>query len=183
MPLIAALGGPSQLSQPNPSHRGISTYCRVMYYKTQTGVQIDLTAYNTWQASSSSSRPAALGVDDEVLAALYAAAQQLAADGKLDRPDADRQTAQLAAAWEPPAAGPSWQQSAPRTELRINREAGAGGSTAGGDAPQQPANFAKIIEAVQSGRPPEGIREIPNTIARAPVRLNEEGAILFNASL
>lgn len=67
---------------------------------------------------------------------------------------------------------PSWQRSAPRNALKIDKaaaaaQAGAGyGSGAGaGEAPYSD-KFAKVVEAIQTGKELEGIKQIPDTVIR-----------------
>lgn len=66
---------------------------------------------------------------------------------------------------------PSWQVHAPRADLGVKAAdamdhlGGAVGDDA--DAPY-PEHFRAIIEAVTTGKPVEGIKEIPNTVVRLP---------------
>ncbi|OAA64422.1 hypothetical protein SPI_03069 [Niveomyces insectorum RCEF 264] len=71
---------------------------------------------------------------------------------------------------------PSWQRSAPRNELRVAQASPAapphGGSSgdgggSNGEAPYSD-KFAKIVEAIQTGKEVEGIRHIPDTVVRQP---------------
>ncbi|KIH94956.1 hypothetical protein SPBR_03784 [Sporothrix brasiliensis 5110] len=66
---------------------------------------------------------------------------------------------------------PSWQRSAPRNTLKVDRVAtptGTGGGGAGaGEAPYSD-KFAKVVEAIQTGKELEGIKQIPDTIIRQP---------------
>lgn len=70
------------------------------------------------------------------------------------------------------AATPAWMAAAPRGELYVSRGAGAGGEEGTGEGGQvpYPEQFAAIIKAVQSGESIEGIVEIPDVVARNPVR-------------
>lgn len=65
-----------------------------------------------------------------------------------------------------------WQQAAPKTDLYVDRKAAAAedASRAGGE-PSYPMAFAEMLKLLQEGKPIPGIRQIPNTIARDPVRL------------
>ncbi|EFW98855.1 hypothetical protein CMQ_4707 [Grosmannia clavigera kw1407] len=170
--LLETLGGADGLS-PNPTHQGSTTFCRTVFYRRQTGRRIDLTRYNGFLAAS----PDYPSIDRRLLAALYAAKRAAT-------------TAEAAAALrivETVAAGPainpfdgtatphddavpSWQRSAPKNELRVPRAAAAadeaaGASAANGEAPYSD-KFAKVIEAVQTGKELEGIRHIPDTVVR-----------------
>jgi hypothetical protein len=71
---------------------------------------------------------------------------------------------------------PSWQAHAPKADLRVKAadgvakgEGAAGGVGTGDDAPY-PEHFKAVIEAVTTGKPVPGIKEIPNTVVRLPVR-------------
>ncbi|CAK7238906.1 MAG: hypothetical protein STHCBS139747_000327 [Sporothrix thermara] len=67
---------------------------------------------------------------------------------------------------------PSWQRSAPRNELKIDRTLARGGSAGAGGAGAAEApysdKFAKVVEAIQSGKELEGIKQIPDTVVRQP---------------
>lgn len=68
------------------------------------------------------------------------------------------------------ATAPAWMTAAPRGELYIDRRNTANNiSSAGGDQVPYPEQFAAIIKAVQSGKPIEGIVEIPDIVVRNPV--------------
>lgn len=72
---------------------------------------------------------------------------------------------------EPSLSAPTWQTAAPKAELYVDRRTSANeesGKGQTGDAPY-PVRFAQIIEAIQKGKPVEGIQEIPDTVARNPV--------------
>jgi len=60
-----------------------------------------------------------------------------------------------------------WQVSAPKQELRIAKDQ-ADHSQTSADAPY-PESFAQIVEAIQTGKPVDGIREIEERIVREPV--------------
>ncbi|CAK7217128.1 hypothetical protein SBRCBS47491_003064 [Sporothrix bragantina] len=65
---------------------------------------------------------------------------------------------------------PSWQRSAPRNELKVDRSLARGGSAGVGGAGAAEApysdKFAKVVEAIQSGKELEGIKQIPDTVVR-----------------
>lgn len=67
---------------------------------------------------------------------------------------------------------PSWQRSAPRNALKVDRAAEQGGSGGGssgaGEAPYSD-KFAKVVEAIQTGKELEGIKQIPDTVVRQAV--------------
>lgn len=64
---------------------------------------------------------------------------------------------------------PSWQRSAPKSELVVPRSSAAAAVPQnGGEAPYSD-KFAAIVEAIQTGKQPEGIRQIPDTVVRQAV--------------
>lgn len=63
-----------------------------------------------------------------------------------------------------------WQQAAPKADLYVDRKAAAD-ENASGDQPSYPMGFAEMLKLLQEGKPIPGIRQIPNTIARDPVRI------------
>ncbi|KAL1903631.1 hypothetical protein Sste5346_000260 [Sporothrix stenoceras] len=61
---------------------------------------------------------------------------------------------------------PSWQRSAPRNALKVDKAAASAGTGAGaGEAPYSD-KFAKVVEAIQTGKELEGIKQIPDTVIR-----------------
>ena len=70
---------------------------------------------------------------------------------------------------------PSWQRTAPKSRLQVEKEASsaagsaapAAAAAADGEAPYSD-KFAKIVEAIQSGKELEGIKQIPDTVLRQP---------------
>lgn len=66
---------------------------------------------------------------------------------------------------------PAWMTAAPKADLYVDRDAAATGPDQGpSDQVPYPEQFAAIIKAVQSGEKIEGIVEIPDMVARNPVR-------------
>lgn len=195
--LIETLGGTDQLS-PNQAHLGSSVFCRTVYYRRQTGVQIDIIQYYTFLSNN----PSYPSIDRKLLEALYSTYARLGAlqDGASDniggsRPSLNRRIAEVIAtgpqldAFSNPTGVPgpsttassatalSWQQNAPKIDVRVKQggqdvenEPSAGqGAGAADAAPYYPHNFAKVVEALQNGVEVEGIRQIPDTIVRLPV--------------
>lgn len=68
---------------------------------------------------------------------------------------------------------PSWQRSAPRNELQVDRLLERSGPAASGDTGSLDApysdKFAKVVEAVQSGKELEGIKLISDIVVRQAV--------------
>ncbi|CAK7264997.1 hypothetical protein SEPCBS119000_001286 [Sporothrix epigloea] len=210
--LIETLGGPDAL-RPNPTHEGSATFCRIVFFRRQTGRRIDLTQYNDFR----SKHPDYPSIDRRLLHALYTVAASTDGeqgvhnsvasaisdvDGKRGPPppkllaspsiERSRCLAEAVAAGPPinpfdgtqtrPADSgtsssgvnvPSWQHSAPRSELRVVRESAQGGSAGSGNAGALEApysdKFAKVVEAIQSGKELEGIKQIPDIVVRQAV--------------
>ncbi|CAK7267816.1 hypothetical protein SEPCBS57363_002782 [Sporothrix epigloea] len=208
--LIETLGGPGAL-RPNPAHKGSTTFCRIVFYRRQTGRRVDLTRYIDF----CSKYPDYPSIDQRLLHALYTAATGLgdeqvgdtsgntatlnnggqegtALPGLLVSPNMERsrRLAETVAAGPlinpfdgspaPPINSgtscsgvnvPSWQRSAPRNELQVDRTTLERGGPAGsGDTGSLEApysdKFAKVVEAVQSGKELEGIKQIPDIVVR-----------------
>ena len=175
--MIEALGGPDKLS-PNPVHLGTCVFSRTVYYKRQTGVQVDLVKYNTFLTE----HPDHPSVDSFLLELLYS--QKTALEERLQAQRIpSRMVVEAVAALEETfdpeprdksSSNPSWQQSAPRQALCIkdtdkkNISHSMEDGSAAEDAPY-PGNFAKVVAALQAGKEVEGIRQIPDTIAHQPV--------------
>lgn len=71
---------------------------------------------------------------------------------------------------------PSWQASAPKADLYVDKKTAAanasradGAPQPGSDEPAYPMGFAEMLERIQKGEPIPGIREIPDTVIRDPV--------------
>lgn len=66
---------------------------------------------------------------------------------------------------------PAWQENAPKADLGVKARdgAGRGGAEGGGQAAPYPERFNAVIDAVTSGKPVPGVREIPSTVIRQPV--------------
>lgn len=68
------------------------------------------------------------------------------------------------------AATPAWMVAAPRGDLYVNRLTTADAGKVSTEQVPYPEQFAAIIKAVQSGKQIEGIVEVPDIVARNPVR-------------
>lgn len=53
----------------------------------------------------------------------------------------------------------------------MDRSAASQASPGGAGEPSYPMGFAEMLKLLQEGKPIPGIRQIPNTVARDPVRL------------
>lgn len=123
----------------------MATHARIFYYTQRIGVNIDFTSYQSWLTNNRDSH-----VPPNILPPEYlhnghdnAAATVSQATSVLD-----------------------WQKAAPMTDLYVDRSAAA----AAGEQPAYPMAFAEMIKLLQEGKEVPGIRQIPNTIVRDPVR-------------
>lgn len=66
----------------------------------------------------------------------------------------------------------AWMAAAPKSDLYVDRDMIANNNDGSAQVPY-PEQFAKIIQAVQSGEQIEGIIEIPDIVARNPVSIHE----------
>ncbi|ERS95060.1 hypothetical protein HMPREF1624_08549 [Sporothrix schenckii ATCC 58251] len=180
--LIETLGGPDAL-RPNPTHEGSAAFCRTVFFRRQTGRRVDFSRYNGFRAD----HPEYPSIDRRLLSALYAASASI--EGELGLGDLRLAEAVAAGTVINPFDGtptppvdaetsngsgvdiPSWQRSAPRNTLKVDRAAaptGTGGGGAGaGEAPYSD-KFAKVVEAIQTGKELDGIKQIPDTVIRQP---------------
>ncbi|KAK3946320.1 hypothetical protein QBC46DRAFT_4030 [Diplogelasinospora grovesii] len=148
---LAAMLGSLCNSLDDPSNRqqalGICLQARIWWYKSRQDIDIDRAAYEL-------SRPS-LPTDASLLAKLQEIQRRMA--GSTAPPDPNV---------------PAWMQQAPKIDpTRKADDHDAQGQRRGsgseGDAPY-PASFQAIIEAVTTGKPVPGIKEIPNTVVRLP---------------
>ncbi|EPE07433.1 hypothetical protein F503_08084 [Ophiostoma piceae UAMH 11346] len=190
--LVETLGGQPAL-YPNPTHEGSAAFCRTVFFRRQTGRRIDLTQYNLYRDQ----HPEYPSIDRRLLTALYAAAKELdleaaAASLSLASSNPNDSTPPPQASYSrriaeavavkplinpfdgtptPPIRDtvPSWQRRAPKSRLQVEKEASSAASAeaADGEAPYSD-KFAKIVEAIQSGKELEGIKQIPDTVLRQP---------------
>lgn len=131
----------------------MTTHARVFYYAQALGVSIDFSRYQAWIARNPTRNA------PDVLPSEYLTRRQQASSHS-----------------SPPAANPlPWQQSAPKTDLYVDRKAAAAAAAAestpqaGSNEPSYPMRFAEMIKLLQEGKEVPGIRQIPNTILRDPV--------------
>ncbi|KAK3683989.1 hypothetical protein B0T22DRAFT_267819 [Podospora appendiculata] len=145
--LVAMLG-----PLPNGSERqtalGICLQARIWWYKSRLNIEIDRSAYEAYLASSADpSRP-----DPDLLTKIE---------------EIQRRMGVPAPAPGPPL--PAWQLDAPKVDptKKADDLVSHGGDAGSQDAPY-PAHFQAIIDAVTTGKPVPGVREIPNTVVRQP---------------
>lgn len=122
----------------------MATHARIFYYSQKIGVTIDFGRYQAWLANHPDhSQP-------DVLPDEYAP-----------------KTTSSSEAAAPPL---DWQKAAPKAELYVDKKNHQSQSQGGEDQPSYPMGFAEMIKLLQEGKPVPGIRQIPNTIVRDPVR-------------
>ncbi|KAL8299611.1 hypothetical protein RB593_009474 [Gaeumannomyces tritici] len=170
--LIALLGDVEKL-HPDPTHGDLALHARIFYYRKVRQVQVDFSAYKLWvdgAGGNSAQMP-----DQDLLTALYWAHGRVAAVQGPPPPNPVHAVATFAqkyasrppeagVASQDPQPGPAWQQSAPKLDLRVDRNAAGGGDS--GDAAPYPNHFAELIAAVRANKPVPGVREIPDTVVR-----------------
>ncbi|GJN84904.1 hypothetical protein PLIIFM63780_008468 [Purpureocillium lilacinum] len=149
--LSAILGEPGSPNPQGGSPTDIATHARVFYYAQRIGVQIDFAQYQQWLAHHPDHKP------PQVVPPEYLPAQ----DDAGDKAAGDASSAPTL----------SWQQAAPKADLYVDRSAASQASPGGAGEPSYPMGFAEMLKLLQEGKPIPGIRQIPNTVARDPVRL------------
>ncbi|KAJ9141907.1 hypothetical protein NKR23_g7659 [Pleurostoma richardsiae] len=188
--VVLACGGLNALERTG-SKAEIILHSRIFYFARLAGVSMPYVGYKRWLRDNRQFKPVDWNLLDLLCdkkdAQLSRRAPPAGSAGSIsisrDSPEAQREKD----AWfhelydgglfDPPAAVqeqlsaavPSWQAAAPKGDLYVDHRGSAGvekGKDEGG-APY-PERFAQIIEAIQSGKPVEGIQEIPNNIARNP---------------
>jgi hypothetical protein len=125
-----------------------SLQARIWWFRSKQGVEISPESY----AAHLASHPDASTPEPAILARIE---------------DVQRRMGMTSA-----SAVPSWQVHAPKADLGVKADDasdhGAAGAGDEGDAPY-PEHFKAVIEAVTTGKPVPGIKEIPNTVVRLPV--------------
>ncbi|KAK3315137.1 hypothetical protein B0H66DRAFT_564612 [Apodospora peruviana] len=144
---LVAMLGPLQPGFDREKALGISLQARIWWYKSRLDVEIDRAAYEAYLAAAD---PSAHLCPDPSLLIKVGDIQQ-----------------RMASATAAPAL-PSWQLQAPKVDPNKKADDGASshdGKGGGQDAPY-PDHFQAIIEAVTTGKPVPGVREIPNIVVR-----------------
>ncbi|KAL2160358.1 hypothetical protein VTH06DRAFT_1531 [Thermothelomyces fergusii] len=175
--LMATLG-PSLLGAADgfARQKALSTtlQARIWWYKSRFNTDVDRAAYEAYSASHPSSCP-----DAAILAKLEEIRQRMAGEGGGGGgggggvgvpPGSAASSLSSASSSAAGAAGrtiPAWQLNAPKVDLSKKADDGVSHSNAGDGAPY-PENFQALIEAVTTGKPIPGIREIPDTVVRPP---------------
>lgn len=143
--LHAILGDPSD---PQGSLGDIATHARIFYYAQKIGVTIDFSRYQAWLSQHPDHQL------PEVLPNEY-----LARETASPHPNSVSVTSL------------PWQQAAPKADLYVDKKVAAAAAAQGnGDEPSYPMRFAEMIKLLQEGKEVPGIRQIPNTTLRDPVR-------------
>lgn len=130
---------------------------RIWWYKSRFNVDIDRIAYEAYGVAHPSSGPEAA-----ILDRLEQIQQRMgiAPAGTSSSSVGPSQTAQNI---------PAWQLSAPRVDLSKKADDAAGHASGSGDGTPFPGDFEALVEAVTTGKPIPGIKEIPDTVERPPV--------------
>jgi hypothetical protein len=133
-----------------------SIQARVWYIKTKLSIDIDPSQYKAY-LQEHPDRPSV----DSLLLTKVDEIQRRATAINNKTPDTSGKFADLRSI-------PVWQETAPKAELKVSMSGATRDNGSGPDAPY-PDKFADIIEAVTTGKPMPGVREIPNTVIRQPV--------------
>ncbi|KAH8677934.1 hypothetical protein BX600DRAFT_140272 [Xylariales sp. PMI_506] len=160
-PKFQALLAAELLNQTELSPAEIGLQCRIKRYNERVGIQIDVDAYNTYRSSGIRSP---LNLVPQVILdqeALYEpdvskrkyAALVIDATGEQDL-EQDQHV-------------PSWQRSAPKAPLYIDKSKDAG-TTGGQGKEPYPKKFEEIIAFLQTGKEIPGIVKIPDTVIDDP---------------
>lgn len=124
----------------------MATHARIFYYAQKIGVSIDFTRYQAWLVAHPDH------ASPDVIPQEYATARQ-------------------------PSPALDWQKAAPKADLYVEKKGAVEQQvTAGDDQPAYPMGFAEMIKLLQEGKPVPGIRQIPNTVVRDPVRVTRPSA-------
>lgn len=184
--LVLALGGYHALAQ-TASQADIIMHSRLFYYARVRGVTVSYAGYRQWLRIQYLAHPDTTRIWEwHLLRAICNHRDRLVA---ASNPSSTTAQADEAAAAEqkewmrdllqtgpPPAHTPSsavtpaWMAAAPRGDLYVDRQITADTDNVSSEQVPYPEQFAAIIKAVQSGKQIEGIVEIPDTVARNPVR-------------
>lgn len=125
----------------------ISLQARIWWFSTKQGVTLTPDSYTAYL----SSHPDTHTPEPAILARIEDVQRRMGVTG--------------------PSNVPSWQVHAPKADLRVKASDGVAREDGGGDDAPYPEHFKAVIEAVTHGKPVPGIKEIPNTVVRLPVRV------------
>lgn len=124
---------------------------RIWWYKSRFNFDIDRASYETYSVSNQSSSP-----DAAILKQLEEIQQRMGS------------APSLSGFGQSQADIPAWQLNAPKVDLSKKADDGASRGDTGDGAPY-PEDFQALVEAVTTGKPIPGIKEIPDTVVRPPV--------------
>ncbi len=124
---------------------------RIWWYRSRFNTDIDRASYEAFSNSNPSSSP-----DASILSKLEEIQERMGGGPSGSAGQSQGQNI------------PAWQLNAPKVDLSKKADDGANHSNTGDGAPY-PENFQALIEAVTTGKPIPGIKEIPDTVVRPPV--------------
>lgn len=182
---MLALGGYRALSQ-TVSQADIIMHSRIFYYARIRGVTIPYSPYRDWLRAQLAKSPEATRLWEWDLLQALCNHRDRIAGAPSDQAHATATATAEKETWirqlldgRPPAAAdghdhdtskPAWMAAAPSSELYVDRQESTGDEAGANGQVPYPERFAAIIKAVQTGEPVEGIVEIPDIVARNPVR-------------
>ncbi|KAK5660890.1 hypothetical protein OQA88_12263 [Cercophora sp. LCS_1] len=145
--LLPTVGPQTATPFTRPTALSLTLQARIWWFSTRFATTIDRTLYETWSTTHPSQ------VDAQLLDKITQIQKQLVR--------AEEEESQL----------PAWMVSAPKkVDLGVKADDGdvrdSDGNGNGNEKAPYPAHFQAIIEAVTTGKPVEGVREIPNTVVR-----------------
>lgn len=129
---------------------------RIWWYKSRFNTDIDRASYEAYTVSHPSSSP-----DASILGKLEEIQERMGGGSGGSSTSASQGQSQSQNI-------PAWQLNAPKVDLSKKADDGASHTNTGDGAPY-PENFQALIEAVTTGKPIPGIKEIPDTVVRPPV--------------
>lgn len=138
----------------------MAIHARIFYYAQRIGVTIDFARYQAWLAQHPHHTAPSILPEEW---------QRTSQPGDQGSDSSKKESDQ------PPVL--DWQKAAPKADLYVDRraqaqtqQAQAQAQASTGDEPNYPMGFAEMLKLIQAGKPIPGIRQIPNTIVRDPVR-------------
>lgn len=157
---------------------------RISRFEQQTKIRVDAAEYQAWLTANNARQPPL--VPEQIVLAesqavtdpaerrfaqllvelgepLCGQSAQLPEESQAGQSETSRASEVVT---EADAAVPSWQSSAPKAELYVPRNADSANGSRSEE--QYPAKFMEIIEFIQTGKPIEGIRKIPDTVVEDP---------------
>jgi len=156
--------GPLSNSFEQQKALGVTLQARIWWYKSRLNISVERSAYETYTSlHPSSTDPSLLDKVEDIQRrmGLMPSADPFSSAASSSSPGSNSNL-------------PEWMVSAPQ-KVDLNRKADDGaardGAAPGGGSAPYPAHFQAIIEAVTTGKPVAGVKDIPNTVVRQAVSI------------